>query len=63
MTNLKIVETTKNTEILENVMKKFDETYLRIRDSSNSVQIHRYVKSDEHNFQNVKTAISALLGI
>ena len=63
MTNLKIVETTKNTEILENVMKKFDETYLRIRHSSNSVQIHRYVKSDEHNFQNVKTAINSLLGI
>lgn len=63
MTNLKVVETTKNTEILDNVMKKLDETYLRLKNTSNSVQIHRYVKCDKDNFQNVKNAINTLLNI
>jgi hypothetical protein len=63
MTNLKVVETTKNTEILDNLIEEYNKTLNQLTNLENSVGINRMVQPDEENFQNVKNAINTLLGI
>ena len=63
MTQLKLVETPTQTELLDNFIEVFNQTNERMQDRTNTIQISRFVEPDEGSFKKVKTAINALLDI
>ena len=63
MTQLKLVETPTQTELLDNFIEVFNQTNERLQDRTNALEISRFVKPDEGSFKKVKTAINALLDI
>jgi hypothetical protein len=60
---LKLVETPKNTELLDNVIQVYNQTANRLGDTKNSVKVIRTVTPKEENFQKVKTALNAMLDV
>lgn len=62
-TNLKLVETLKNTELLEKVIHEYNQTVSRLKDTKNSLKVIRTVKPEEENFQKVKTALNVGLDV
>jgi hypothetical protein len=60
---LKLVETPKNTELLDNVIQVYNQTLNRLGDTKNSVKVFRTVTPKEENFQKVKTALNAMLDV
>lgn len=62
-TNLKLVETPKNTELLDNVLHEHHQTVSRLIDTKNSLKVTRNVIPEEENFQKVKTALNAGLDV
>ena len=62
-TNLKLVETPKNTELLDNVLHEHHQTVSRLIDTKNSLKVTRNVIPEEENFQMVKTALNAGLDV
>ena len=60
---LELVETPKNTELLDKVIHEHNQIFNRLRDSKNSVQVTREVTPEEENFKKVKTALNAILDV
>lgn len=63
MTQLKLVETPTQTELLDNFIEVYNQTNERLTDTKNSLFIERTVTPDEKSFQQVKTALNAILNI
>ena len=62
-TKLKLVETPKNTELLDKVIHEQNQIFNRLRDSKNSVEVIRDVEPEEENFKKVKTVLNAMLDV
>ena len=62
-TNLKLVETPKNTELLDKVIHEHNQIFNRLKDTKNSLKVIRTVKPEEENFQKVKTALNVGLDV
>ena len=62
-TDLKLVETLKNTEKLDKVIHEYNQTVSRLKDTKNSLKVIRNVKPEEENFQKVKTALNVGLDV
>ena len=62
-TNLKLVETPKNTELLDKVIHEYNQTVSRLKDTKNSLKVIRTVDPEEENLQKVKTALNVGLDV
>ena len=63
MAKMKMVETSSQTDLLDNFIEVFNQTNERLLDRTNAISIRRSVKPDEGSFKKVKTAINAILDI
>jgi hypothetical protein len=62
-TKLELVETPKNTELLDKVIHEHNQIFNRLRDSKNSVEVTRSVTPEEENFKKTRTALNAMLDL
>jgi hypothetical protein len=62
-TNLKLVETPKNTELLDNVFQIAREIQERMRDNQNSITVTRSVAPEVEDFKKVKTVLNTMLDV
>ena len=62
-TNLKLVETPKNTDLLDNVFQIAREIEERMRDNQNSIIVTRSVAPEVEDFKKVKTVLNTMLDV
>ena len=62
-TKLKLVETPKNTDLLNNLFQIAREIEERMRDNQNSITVTRSVAPEVEDFKKVKTVLNTMLDV